>query len=340
MYNRIRPFLFKLDPERMHEATLQMLKLTGKFGLTRRILNGYFDVPDIPVDVHGLNFKNPIGLAAGYDKDGVAWRGLACLGFGHIEVGTVTPKPQNGNPKPRIFRLPEREAIINRMGFPGKGADFVLKQLKEEHPPDLVLGVNIGMNKTTLLENAVQDYRILVEKFSPVADYLTVNISSPNTAGLRDLQKRRALTQLLHAVKEMKIIQEKILKKQMPLFVKLSPDLADRDLDNALDVILSEGMDGVIVTNTTIQRDGLSLKWQNEKGGLSGLPLRKMSTDVIKKVYRRTSGRLVIIGVGGIMSADAVKEKLNAGASLVQVYTGLVYKGPSLVKQILTEIKE
>jgi len=212
--------------------------------------------------------------------------------------------------------------------------------LEEEHPSDLVLGVNIGMNKTTPLENAVEDYRILVEKFSPVADYLTVNISSPNTAGLRDLQKRQALTQLLHAVKEMKIVQEKKLKKQIPLFVKLSPDLADRDLDDALDVLMSEGMDGVIVTNTTIRRDGLSLKWQNEKGGLSGSPLRKISTDVIKKVNKRTSGRLVIIGVGGIMSADAVKEKLNAGASLVQVYTGLVYKGPSFVKQILAGIKE
>lgn len=339
MYSKIRPLLFKLDPERAHEFTLRLLKLAGSYGFVRKFLLNYFYAPDMPVEILGIRFKNPIGLAAGYDKDGIAWRGLACLGFGHIEVGTVTPRPQTGNPKPRVFRIPEEKAVINRMGFPGKGADFVLKQLKNERPSDLVLGINIGMNKTTQLDKAVEDYRVLVERFASVADYFTVNISSPNTAGLRKLQKQQALTQLLRELKKVKTVRENVLKKRLPLFVKLSPDLSDKDLDDALDVSLSEGVDGVIVTNTTIRRDGLRSKWQVEKGGLSGAPLRKISTSVIKKTYKRTNGKLVIIGVGGIMNAEDAKEKMGAGASLVQLYTGLVYKGPSLVKQILTDIR-
>ena len=339
MYKRIRPLLFKLDPEKAHEVTLQLLKWAGNIGVIQGLLRAYFEPPEIPVEVFGLKFKNPVGLAAGYDKDAIAWPGLACLGFSHIEIGTVTPKPQRGNPKPRIFRIPEEKALINRMGFPGRGADFVLENLKKKRNDELILGVNIGMNKTTPLEKSVGDYRYLIEKFSQYADYFTVNISSPNTAGLRDLQKRESLGELLRELQRVKREQENILEKRLPLLVKLSPDLSERDLEAAVDVLLMEKVDGVIVTNTTIRRDGLSAKWENEKGGLSGMPLRRRSTEVIRHVYEETGGKLIIIGVGGIMGVDDAKQKLEAGAKLVQVYTGLVYEGPSLVKQIVTGLR-
>jgi dihydroorotate dehydrogenase len=306
-------------------------------------LRAWFAAPQRPVEAFGLTFPNPIGLAAGYDKDGLGWRGLACLGFGHIEIGTVTPRPQSGNPKPRLFRLVEERAVINRMGFPGRGAAFVARQissfhsnvLRRHHPSSFVLGVNIGKNKDTPLEDAARDYVSLVQTFSPLADYLAINVSSPNTEGLRRLQTRDALQALLSALADSRHEQVECLGRWVPLLVKLAPDLTNAELDDALDAILATGMDGVIATNTTVGRDGVRSPLARETGGLSGTPLRQRSTAVVHQIYQRTQGKLPIVGVGGVAGTADVLEKFDAGAILVQVYTGLIYEGPGMVKRIL-----
>jgi dihydroorotate dehydrogenase len=338
MYSLLRPFLFRLDPEQAHKLTLNLVRLVGALPPLSTFLRIMIAVPAMPVQAFGLTFSNPIGLAAGYDKDGLGWRGLACLGFGHIEVGTVTPLPQPGNPQPRIFRIPEQRAIINRMGFPGRGADFVAHQLKGRRPPGLVLGVNLGKNKDTPLEEADRDYISLIKTFAPLADYLAINVSSPNTVGLRRLQGYQALGHLLTAVDfQRKLITAQGSARQVPVLVKLAPDLTDAELEDALDAITQTGMDGVIATNTTLSRNGLcQSRFLQEDGGLSGTPLCQCSTEMVRKIYRYTQGKLPIIGVGGIMCAEDVREKQEAGASLVQVYTGLVYTGPGLVKNIVT----
>lgn len=300
-----------------------------------KMLSPFFYTSQSPVEAFGLIFLNPLGVAAGYDKDGLAWLGLAHLGFGHIEVGTVTPKPQEGNPRPRLFRLPQERALINRMGFPSRGADYVARQLDKPRPPGLVLGVNLGINKHTPLDEAVDDYAYLMQTFSPLADYLVVNVSSPNTLGLRRLQGREALSSLLSQLAHQRQALQVHRGRGLPLLVKLAPDLTDEELDDALDVITSTGMDGVIATNTTVNRRGINSPASQEPGGLSGAPLRTRSTDLVRAIYHRTSGELPIIGVGGIMSPDDALEKLDAGATLVQVYTGLVYEGPGLGKRIL-----
>jgi dihydroorotate dehydrogenase len=286
------------------------------------------------VEAFGLTFPNPIGLAAGYDKDGLGWRGLACLGFGHIEVGTVTLNPQPGNPRPRLFRLPDELALINRMGFPGKGAEFVARQVSGRRRGDTILGVNLGKSKDTPLEQAELDYIRLLQQFAGLADYAVVNVSSPNTLGLRRLQNQEALTRLLGSLAQYRR-EEGI---GMPILVKLAPDLTDEELEDALDATLSSGMDGVIATNTTIGRSGVRSSLASEAGGLSGEPLRQRSTAMVRLISQWTGGKLPVIGVGGVMSAAHVKEKLDAGAILVQVYTGLVYEGPGLVKRILNEL--
>ena len=301
----------------------------------RALIRTWFSAPEKPVQAFGLAFRNPVGLAAGYDKDGSAWRGLACLGFGHIEVGTVTLKPQEGNPRPRLFRLREDRALINRMGFPGQGAEFVRNRLSGPRPPGLILGVNLGKNKDTPLESAVQDYLALLELFAPLADYLAINVSSPNTVGLRSLQARRLLEALLKELSERRQELATSTGRKTPLLVKLAPDLELAELHDALEAILNTGMDGVIASNTTLARDGLHSSLANETGGLSGAPLRQRSTQMICQIYSYTAGKLPIIGVGGVMSAADVREKLEAGASLVQIYTGLVYEGPGLVKRIV-----
>jgi len=338
MYRLVRPLLFRLDPEKAHDLTLRLGGLAGHLPPLGAALRLWFSAPPKPAQVFGLTFRNPVGLAAGYDKDGTAWRGLAALGFGHIEIGTVTPRPQPGNPRPRVFRLPQDRAVINRMGFPGRGADFVLKQLQGPRPKDLVLGVNLGKNKDTPLEAAGADYCTLVSLFAPLADYLAINISSPNTEGLRRLQHRSALESLLAAVNAEREAQSQRTGKRTPVLVKLAPDLSDSELDDALDVILHSGMDGVIATNTTTGRAGLRSPRADETGGLSGAPLQKRSTAVIRQVHQRTGGILPVIGVGGVLDAASAREKLDAGASLVQVYTGLIYAGPGLVRQIIREL--
>jgi dihydroorotate dehydrogenase len=339
IYPLFRPLLFKLNPEHAHRLTLRMIRLAGDIQPVNALIRSTYLAPDHPVQVFGLKFSNPIGLAAGYDKDGIGWRGLASLGFGHIEIGTVTLKPQPGNPQPRLFRLPEERALINRMGFPGMGAEFVVQQISKPHPKNLVLGVNIGKNKDTPLEAAAKDYLALLRLFADRADYLTVNISSPNTAGLRQLQERQALDQLL---KQLHGERERLTQTgthRVPILIKVSPDLTDPQLDDALDVILANQMDGVIATNTTTSREGVNSLLAREDGGLSGKPLQMLSLTIVAKIHERTNGRLPVIGVGGISDATGVQRMMDAGAVLVQFYTGLIYEGPGLVNNILRDLR-
>jgi dihydroorotate dehydrogenase len=349
MYPLLRPLLFRLDPERAHALTLFALRLAGAAPFLNWTLRQMYRTPEKPVDAFGLRFKNPVGLAAGYDKDGVAVAGLAALGFGHVEVGTVTPLAQDGNPKPRVFRLVEDEAVINRMGFPGRGADFVRRRIKpvdninliqrvlgvmpNRHPT--IVGVNLGKNKSTPNEEAVLDYVSLVQDFAPYADYLTINISSPNTVGLRQLQGREALAGLLAQVHAQRQMEQEKLQKRVPILVKLAPDLTDAELDDALGAILGAKMDGVIVTNTTLARDGLESSHRGESGGLSGKPLARRSEAVLRQAVRLVNGQIPIVSAGGIMNPEDAKRRLDEGAALVQVYTGLVYRGPALVQEIV-----
>jgi len=337
LYHILRPLIFLSKPEQAHTATIAMLRLGGGNPLTRAVLKAWFRPRHTgpAVQAFGLTFSNPLGMAAGYDKDGLGWRGLACLGFGHIEVGTVTPRPQPGNDKPRIFRLVDDRAAINRMGFPNRGAGFLARQLAAPRPKGLVLGVNIGKNKLTPNETAVEDYLSLVRSFAPLSDYLAVNVSSPNTPGLRSLQTRQALEDLLRPVAAERDAQASLLQKAVPVLVKLAPDLSDAELDGALEAINAAGMDGVIIGNTTLQRDGLRSQLSAETGGLSGAPLNARNTTMIRQVVQRTAGKLPVIASGGVMNADDAQAKLDAGAVLVQLYTGLIYAGPGLVKQIL-----
>ena len=362
MYRLLRPLLFRFDPETAHGLTLRLVGMAGRVSPTRWFLKTMFEVPDKPAEVFGLRFKNPVGLAAGYDKDGIAMQGLAALGFGHIEIGTVTPLPQAGNPKPRVFRLVEDEAVINRMGFPGKGMEAARRELerylkgkrgnasRREHPGpatpgeerlhrnDIVVGVNLGKNKDTPVEDAVGDYQVLLRTFLPLADYLAINISSPNTVGLRRLQGREMLEELLGALARERKLMMEVGEPGKPMLVKLAPDLSEEELEDALGVIVDQGMDGVIATNTTLGREGLRSKFQGESGGLSGTPLRGRSEEVLRQVVKKLDGRLPVISAGGIMTPEDAKRRLEMGAALVQVYTGLIYAGPGLVKEIVNRL--
>ena len=372
MWSFFRPLLFKLDPETAHHLTLQLIRL-GAYQPLNLILRAMYTAPGKPVEAFGLHFPNPVGLAAGYDKDGLAWRGLATLGFSHIEVGTVTPRPQPGNPKPRVFRLVEDRAVINRMGFPGLGADYVARRLRSSprsstgrgspgssevvpvpgrgtgrrhtlsrcsygNDRQVIVGVNLGKNKDTPLENATSDYISLLRQFTPLADYLAINVSSPNTVGLRHLQGREMLEGLLGAIAKERDIIAAGRGGRAPILVKLAPDLSEEELDDAIEVILRTGMDGVIATNTSLARAGLRSNRREETGGLSGEPLRVRSEEVLRSVVKKLDGRLPVISVGGIMRPEDARARLDAGAALVQVYTGLVYAGPGLVKQIVQKL--
>lgn len=334
MYPFFRRLLFRLEPETAHSLTLYSLMLAGALPPLQRALARSFRVPGRPVRVFGLTFPNPVGLAAGYDKDALAVRGLSTLGFGHLEVGTVTPRPQPGNPKPRVFRLVEDQAVINRMGFPGRGAEFVARRLARR-PDGLIVGVNLGKNKDTPLEEAARDYIALLRRFSGLADYLTINISSPNTAGLRRLQGRELLEELLGAIAAERKTIALGRGGHPPVLVKLAPDLTPEELSDALGAILRSGMDGVIATNTTLAREGLKSTRASEQGGLSGDPLRGRSESMLAAILRELNGRLPVVSAGGIMSPGDAKRRLDLGAALVQVYTGLIYAGPGLVPAIL-----
>jgi len=337
LYPWLRPLIFLLKPEQAHTLTIAALRLGGSNPLSRALLSAWFRPRAVgpAVEAFGLKFPNPLGMAAGYDKDGLGWRGLATLGFGHIELGTVTPRPQPGNPSPRIFRLVPDRAAINRMGFPNLGAEFMAQRLRRGSVQGLVLGMNIGKNKTTPNEEAVQDYLMLLRTFAPLCDYLAVNISSPNTPGLRALQSRAALEALLAPLAAERKEQARALNKPVPVLVKLAPDLTDEELDNALDAVISAGMDGVIISNTTLRREGLQSPLAAETGGLSGAPLNTLNTALVRSVVQRTGGRLPVVASGGVMNAADARAKLDAGAVLVQLYTGLIYAGPGLVRDIL-----
>jgi dihydroorotate dehydrogenase len=337
MYPFFRSLLFHMDPETAHQLTLQLMRIGG-LGPIRSILRLLYSAPTTPVNAFGLTFKNPVGLAAGYDKDAIAIKGLSALGFGHLEVGTVTPRPQPGNPRPRVFRLLEDEAVINRMGFPGKGADFVVGRLKRSNllmfkHANVILGINLGKNKDTPLEEAASDYLQLMHQFMSLADYLTINISSPNTLGLRRLQGREMLENLLGQINAERGTRE----LESPILVKIAPDLSEQELEDAIGIILDKGMDGIIATNTTLAREGLRSEYQRESGGLSGGPLRRRSEAVLRQVLKHVNGKVPVVSVGGIMTPDDAKRRLDLGATLIQLYTGLIFQGPGLVKKILIQ---
>ncbi len=330
LYPLAKPFLFQLDAEAAHDLTLKGLKVSEKLGL---LSLGSTPVCELR-EVMGLRFPNPIGLAAGLDKNGAVIDGMAALGFGFVEVGTVTPRPQPGNPKPRLFRIKAAEGIINRFGFNNLGVDNLVENVKAAKYSG-VLGINIGKNFDTPNEKAVDDYLFCLEKVYPHASYITVNISSPNTKNLRDLQEKEALSGLLATLKQS---QEKLAQQHgryVPIALKIAPDLTAPQVIEIADLLMQLQIDGVIATNTTLARDAVQgMPHGEEKGGLSGPPVRNQSTIVIQQLSKQLQGAVPIIGVGGISSgADAV-EKIAAGASLVQVYSGLIYKGPALINDV------
>ncbi|MBI9043186.1 MAG: quinone-dependent dihydroorotate dehydrogenase [Anaerolineaceae bacterium] len=337
IYKTLRPLIYTMDGEKAHDLTISLLNMAGKIAPMGAVMHAMFKAKQNgpTVKAFGLSFQNPIGMAAGYDKDGLGWRGLANLGFGHIELGTVTPVGQPGNPRKRVFRLVEDQAVINRMGFPNSGADFILKQVQGEKPEGLILGMNIGKNKDTPLEEAENDYLPLLRTFAPHVDYLAVNVSSPNTPGLRKLQTPEFLENLLSKldVERNNLVQE--LNKPVPILLKLAPDMQETDLAGALEAAMRSNMDGLIMGNTTISRPSLLSADHGETGGLSGLPLRDLNTRMLKRCVQLTDGKLPIIASGGVMNADDAQEKLDAGAVLVQIYTGMIYHGPGMVRDIL-----
>ncbi len=336
LYSWLRPILFRLDAEQAHDLALRALWLWGMLPGTRRAARRAAGPPgaDLAVEAFGLRFPNPLGLAAGFDKKGLALAGLARLGFGHIEVGTVTPQPQAGNPRPRVFRLVEDQALINRMGFPNPGAQVLAARLRRR-PAGVVVGVNLGKGARTPLEQAAEDYRQLLRTFYPLADYCAINVSSPNTLGLRRLQSRRHLDGLLGLLMEERGRLAEASGRRVPLLVKLSPDLQPADLRAAVEACLEHGVEGVIATNTTRNRQGTASPLARQAGGLSGQPLFERALGMVARIHELAGERLPIIGVGGIMSGADARRMQEAGAALVQVYTGLIYRGPRLIGEIL-----
>lgn len=337
------PVLKRLDPEMVHDRTLLALHLAQRSRLGQRLLRQLAgEIPTRPLLVFGLTFPNVLGMAAGFDKDVYGARGLGLLGFGHVEVGTLTPKPQEGNPRPRIFRLPEDGALINRMGFPNAGVIAAVSRLHvlARQKGDLIIGVSLGKQKSTPLGDAALDYLQVMRAVYKYADYLALNVSSPNTPGLRELQGGAYLNNLLHILRvENGVLARRFGVRPRPLLVKIAPDLTWAELDAILDSTLGQHMDGIIATNTTIARVGLTSKRQTESGGLSGRPLRDPSNAIIRYIAQQSGGQLPIIGVGGIQTAADVQAKLDAGATLVQLYTGLIYGGPGLPGRILRSLK-
>ena len=340
LWPALRWILFRFDPESMHRLALVALRALGwrpLAPLARRVRPRA--APGLAVEAFGLRFDHPLGLAAGFDKGEVIAPGLFALGFSHVEIGTVTPRPQGGNPRPRLFRLPEHRALVNRMGFNNDGAEACARRLAALPPADRpgVVGVNVGKNKDTPNERAEDDYLACIDRLHPYADYLVVNISSPNTPGLRELQQRDALERLLRAC----VGRTRSLPAPKPLLVKLAPDLSGEALDEAVDVALAAGAAGIVTTNTTIQRPGAvaSHPRASEAGGLSGAPLEPLATFALRRVYARAGGRIPIVGVGGIMCAEDAYARIRSGATLVQAYTGFIYGGPVFVPAMLAGLE-
>lgn len=335
MYQIIKPLLFKFDPEEIHHIVTGGLRAANRIWGVKTLLKNSFQLEDsrLEREVFGLKFKNPLGLAAGFDKNASLVEELAEFGFGFIEIGTVTPLPQQGNEKPRMFRLPKDEALINRMGFNNQGVDVVAHRLSRIDRKGLIIGGNIGKNKITPNEDALGDYIKCFDRLFDVVDYFVVNVSSPNTPGLRELQEKEPLKNILNT------LQQRNLKNDIsrPILLKIAPDLSNSQLDDIIEIVIETKIAGVIATNTTISREGLTSeeKLKNESGGLSGKPLAKRSTEVIRYLSEHSNKAFAIIGVGGIHSAKDALEKIDAGASLVQIYTGFIYEGPGIVKRIL-----
>jgi dihydroorotate dehydrogenase len=336
MYPVIRKLFFSLDAEQAHLLGLNALKLSTTLKLSRLI----FGQPvAAPKQVMGLTFPNAVGLAAGLDKNGDYIEALAAVGFGFIEIGTVTPRPQPGNPKPRLFRIPEAEAIVNRMGFNNKGVEYLVTQVRKANIKS-ILGINIGKNVDTPVEKAADDYIKCLQLVYPLADYITINISSPNTPGLRNLQFGDELKQLLDSLKKEQLLLQQKYSKYVPLAVKIAPDMEDNDIKMIAVLLLEKGIDAVIATNTTVSREAVAgLPNAEEQGGLSGVPLKAQSTHVIKKLAEHLHGKIPIIAVGGVFSAQDAEEKISAGADLVQIYTGFIYKGNELIKECANALK-
>ncbi|GJM60141.1 quinone-dependent dihydroorotate dehydrogenase [Persicobacter diffluens] len=331
----IRPFLFKHDPEAIHHSIVKFTKGALSLPFSRPICRALYNFsdPKLEREVFGIKFANPVGLAAGFDKDAKLIDEFAQMGFGFVEIGTVTPKGQPGNPKPRIFRLPEDQGIINRMGFNNDGVEATVERLKNRKT-NIIVGGNIGKNKVTPNEQAFEDYKIAFEALFPYVDYFVLNVSSPNTPNLRALQEKEPLKQLLSEVK--KLNAQKDAPK--PILLKIAPDLTNEQLDDIIEIVNETQIDGVIATNTTISREGLKENAERVEeigaGGLSGAPLTKRSTEIVAYLHQKSNGAFPIIGVGGINSPEDAVEKLKAGASLVQIYTGFIYQGPGFIKDI------
>jgi len=330
----IRPILFWFDPEEVHYFSFSFIKFISKIPFVPSIVKSIYEVKDsrLEREVFGLKFINPVGLAAGFDKNAVLYKELSNFGFGFIEIGTLTPVGQEGNPKKRLFRLKEDSAIINRMGFNNGGVQEAVERLKKNK--SVLIGGNIGKNKLTPNENATQDYEICFEALFDYVDYFVVNVSSPNTPNLRELQDKKPLTELLQTLQNKNLAKP----KQKPILLKIAPDLTDSQLFDIIDIVNETKIAGVIATNTTLSREGLQSKNKSEMGGLSGKPLTNRSTEVIRFLSEKSNKAFPIIGVGGIHSAEDALEKLEAGASLIQLYTGFIYEGPSLVTKINKEI--
>lgn len=335
------PILNRVDPETTHNFTISILSLAQRVSPGRKILSSIAGkIPYKPIELFGLSFPNVLGVAAGFDKEGGVAAGLAHLGFGHIEIGTITPRAQIGNPRPRIFRLPQDDALINRMGFPSSGVEKAVHRLNSNARGDYVLGISIGKQKETPLANAIEDYITVLRAVFPYADYLAINISSPNTPELRQLQGSKYLGDLISALmsENMTLANARGIKRR-PLLIKIAPDITLAELDELLQIIIEHQVDGVIATNTTTSREGLRDNKRCESGGLSGAPLAARSTFIINHIGIETNHQLPIIGVGGIRSAADIQAKLDAGASLVQLYTAIVYEGPGLAGRILRSLK-
>jgi dihydroorotate dehydrogenase len=336
MYSLLRKILFLFSAEKAHHLVVFSLKLVFKTPLLNRWVKGHYSIenPLLERELFGLKFSNPIGLAAGFDKDAYCFEEMGSLGFGFIEIGTVTPKPQDGNDKPRLFRLKKDEAIVNRMGFNNKGALNAVERLKSRTDFKVIIGGNIGKNKWTPNESATEDYLYCFAELFPYVDYFAINVSSPNTANLRELQEKEPLTKLILALQALNHGYE----NPKPILLKIAPDLSNSQLDDIIAMSIETKLDGIIATNTTLSRSGLktdpSVVAEIGAGGLSGKPVSERSTEVIRYIHSKTQGKLPIIGVGGIHSAKDAMEKLEAGASLVQLYTGFVYEGPNLIKNI------
>ena len=333
MYNKLlKPFLFLFDPEVVHDVVFLFIKIFNNIPFVRSILRSIYTIENSKLkrNILGIDFPNPIGLAAGFDKDAKLFKELSNFGFGFIEVGTVTPVKQDGNPKKRLFRLEADDALINRMGFNNEGVESLISRLKKKK--DVVVGVNIGKNKNTKIENSIDDYEFCFNKLHQYVDYFAINVSSPNTPNLRLLQKKDALLKILNRL----TFLNNNKSKQKPIFLKISPDLNEKQLEDIIDSVIKTKLSGIIATNTTLKRENLNsnINLINESGGLSGKPLNERSNEIISFISKKSKKAFVIIGVGGIQSSQDAIDKIKAGADLIQIYTGFIYKGPGLIKKI------